>query len=289
MKSLAKHVVRSLVHRIGYDLVRAAPPNHLKPGAPHSARNIVAELAQCEALREIHCNDAKEIEELYRHFVFPDLPKRDGRAKMLNDLIGTSVGEAIYIVHNLHKALSVEGDVCEFGVAQGATSRLLASEILAMDDRQLWLFDSFKGLPDPSPEDRLVNDIFNLGSMQRYKGKMASSENEVRTKLQAIEFPPRRTRIKKGWVNDVLQSEDLPSRVAFAYVDFDFYEPIAQTLSFLDSRMLPGARIVVDDYGYFSEGAQLAVDQFVSRVTTRYKFELPLSFAGYFCVLHKVA
>jgi hypothetical protein len=45
----------------------------------------------------------------------------------------------------------------------------------------------------------------------------------------------------------------------------------------------------VDDYGFFSEGAQLAVDQFVAGVAGRYKFELPLPFAGHFCVLSKIA
>ena len=53
--------------------------------------------------------------------------------------------------------------------------------------------------------------------------------------------------------------------------------------------MPPGGRIVVDDYGFFSEGAQLAVDQFVARVGGRFKFELPLPFAGHFCVLNKLA
>jgi hypothetical protein len=77
--------------------------------------------------------------------------------------------------------------------------------------------------------------------------------------------------------------------VAFAYVDFDFYEPIEDALEFLDGRMPPGGRIVVDDYGFFSEGAQLAVDQFVARVGARFKFELPLRFAGHFCVLKKLA
>ena len=64
---------------------------------------------------------------------------------------------------------------------------------------------------------------------------------------------------------------------------------IVNALEFLDARMLPGSQIVVDDYGFFSEGAQLAVDQFVARVAPRYKFELPLPFAGHFCILDKLA
>ena len=141
-------------------------------------------------MRDIHRHDAEEVEELYRRFVFPGLPKDERRAGLLHDLIGTTIGEAIYIIQNLHEGLRVPGDVCEFGVAQGATSRLLASEIMSTD-RNLWLFDSFEGLPAPSPQDKLINDIFSLGSMDKYKGTMASPEAEVRSKLDSRNFPAR--------------------------------------------------------------------------------------------------
>jgi hypothetical protein len=262
---------------VGYDLV---------PTVSRSA--LISELAACQMMRKIHCQDAAEIEELYRHFMFSELPRREGRAELLNHLIGTSIGEAVYIIQYLHEALRIKGDICEFGVAQGATSRLLAAEINSSTDRKLWLFDSFEGLPAPKPEDKLINDIFNLGSMDLYKGRMASPETEVVSKLDAIGFPRARTKLKKGWINDTIKGADLPSEVAFAYVDFDFYEPIKDALEFLDGHMRPGGRIVVDDYGFFSEGAQLAVDQFVARVGNRYKFEMPLKFAGHFCMLSKV-
>jgi hypothetical protein len=265
------------------------------PGAAAAAASpendyhrVVAELNLCRGMRDIHRHDAVEVEELYRRFVFPDLPKDERRAGLLHDLIGTTIGEAIYIIQNLHEGLRVPGDVCEFGVAQGATSRLLASEIMSTN-RNLWLFDSFEGLPAPGPQDKLINDIFSLGSMDKYKGTMASPEAEMRSKLYSINFPPARTKVKKGWVRDSIKSGELPTQVSFAYVDFDFYDPIKDALEFLDSRMPPGGRIVVDDYGFFSEGAQLAVDQFVARVGDRFKFELPLPFAGHFCVLSKLA
>lgn len=250
--------------------------------------HLAAQLAHCKTMRAIHCHDAVEIEELYRRFVFPGLSRRDGRAELLSDLIGTSIGEAIYIIHNLHFGLQVPGDVCEFGVAQGATSRLLAAEIMPMSDRNLWLFDSFEGLPAPSAEDKLINDIFKLGSIERYKGTMASPESEVLSKLDSIGFPRKRTKVKRGWINEVINTNDLPLKVAFAYVDFDFYEPISDALDFIDSRMEAGGRIVVDDYGWFSEGAQLAVDRFMARTGSRFKFEMPLPFAGHFCILSKL-
>lgn len=271
-------------------------PDH--PGLPsatgsqdweHLYLDTLGQLRMSEAMRDIRRQDSVEIEQLYRRFLFADLPRREGRTRQLSDLIGTTVSEAIYVIKNLHDGLKVPGDVCEFGVAQGATSKLLASEILPLADRKFWLFDSFEGLPAPTKEDVLIHDIFKLGTMDKYKGTMASPETDVLGKLASVNFPRERIKVKKGWVKDTIRSGELPGRVAFAYVDFDFYDPIKDALEFLDARMPAGGRIVVDDYGFFSEGAQLAVDQFVSSADGRYKFEMPLPFAGHFCILSKVA
>jgi O-methyltransferase len=289
-----KRLLRAALRRAGYRLVRIPGDSAVPSGAAHQdwEHLYLQTLDQCrmsEAMRDIHRQDAGEVEELYRRFLFTDLPQREGRARDLSDLIGTTVSEAIYVIKNLHDGLKVAGDVCEFGVAQGATSKLLASEILPLNERKFWLFDSFEGLPAPTREDKLIHDIFKLGTMEKYKGTMASPESEVLGKLASVKFPRERIKVKKGWVKDAIKTGELPAKVAFAYVDFDFYEPIKDALEFLDTRMPAGGRIVVDDYGYFSEGAQLAVDQFVAAAGDRYKFEMPLPFAGHFCILSKVA
>jgi hypothetical protein len=239
-------------------------------------------------MRSVHKGDVVEIEELYRHFVFPDLPRDARRADALHELHGTTVGEAIYIVHHLHRAFAVPGDVCEFGCNEGATSRLLAQESLPHHDRTLWLFDSFEGLPAPTERDRLIDDIGGLGSIGAYRGLMRATEDQVRDKLAAVPFPPERTRLVKGWINETLAGPDVPKAVCFAYVDFDFYEPIRDALVFLDRVMPPGGRIVVDDYGFFSEGAQIAVDEFVEAASGRFLRHMPLPMAGKFCILERI-
>jgi O-methyltransferase len=254
MRRLLKQAVLSTIHRLGYELVPSiAAVEYAGAIARDDAGQRSAPTAQFQrlqhelALRDIHRQDAREIEELYRAFLFTDLPRRDGRTRELSDLIGTTVSEAIYIIKHLHDGLMVAGDICEFGVAQGSTSKLLASEILLLNDRKLWLFDSFEDLPAPAKEDKLIHDIFKLGTMEKYQRTMASPESEVLGKLASINFPSERIKIKKGWVKDTINSADLPAQVAFAYVDFDFYDPIKDALEFLDRRMQPGGRIVVDD------------------------------------------
>ncbi|HUS95465.1 MAG TPA: TylF/MycF/NovP-related O-methyltransferase [Hyphomicrobiaceae bacterium] len=280
-----KKLIHSVLRHFGYRLEHL---DQYQPPAEQDDPDLAAALHHCQMMRDIHRQDAVEIEALYREFVFPDLPKREGREVLLNDLVGTTISEAIYVLHSLHQALRIPGDICEFGVAQGATSRLLAAEILPLADRTLWLFDSFEGLPEPTVEDRLIDDIFNLGSMDRYKGTMASPESLVLEKLTGINFPLTRTKVKKGWIKETSTTGDLPKQIAFAYLDFDLYEPIRDGLDFIDPLMPAGGRIVVDDYGFFSEGAQLAVDQFVANAAGRYELTLPLPLAGHFCLLRKI-
>jgi hypothetical protein len=116
-------------------------------------------------------------------------------------------------------------------------------------------------------------------------GDMRAHEAQVREKLALAGFPPARTRIVKGWIDSTLARPDVPAAVAFAYVDFDFYDPIKLALEFLDRTMPAGGFAVVDDYGFFSEGAQLAVDEFVAARAGRWTRTMPHPAAGKFCIL----
>ena len=225
-----------------------------------------------------------ELEALYRRFVFPDLPARPGRDDLIARLEGTSAGEAIHIVEYLHRSLGVAGDVCEFGVAQGATSALLATEI-ADGGKQLWLFDSFEGLPRPTEKDVLLDDIFNLGSMERYEGQMAVAQAEVVGRLRAVAFPDARVNIVPGFIEKTILSPRLPDQVCFAYVDFDLYEPIRVALGFLDRVVPPGGHVLVDDYGWFSAGAKTAVDEFVAVAGARWRTIPAAPDSGHFAIL----
>ncbi|HET7536552.1 MAG TPA: TylF/MycF/NovP-related O-methyltransferase [Candidatus Didemnitutus sp.] len=229
------------------------------------------------------------VQACFREMVFPELPPRKGRIQQLSKLIGTPVTEAMYIVALLSLSMPADGDVCEFGVAQGATSALLANEILETQ-KELWLFDSFQGLPAPTSKDKLINDIFNLGSIEKYTGTMSNPVELVVGRLDGIGFPRDRTHIVPGFIEETSKSPQMPQRVCFAYVDLDFYEPIITTLRFLRSRVPPGGAIVVDDYGFFSSGAKTAVDEFVAEAGGEFEMTLPRKFAAEatpFCILQK--
>lgn len=235
-----------------------------------------------ETLRSI----VTEIEGCYREHVFRGLPPRNRRPEMMTNLLGTSPSEAMYIVHSLHQAIDLPGDVCEFGVAQGVTSALIANEIRDTTKR-LWLFDSFQGLPKPTAEDALINDIFNLGSIDAYSGTMAYDVGFVQRQLEKAEFPLSRVQIVPGFIETTSKLANLPETVCFAYVDFDFYQPILVALELLHPRLPSQGRIVVDDYGWFSSGAQKAVDRFVAAHADAYELTFPNKAAGHFALLRK--
>ena len=230
------------------------------------------------------CEAVGEMEQLLRSTMFPDLSQRSGRHELMAQLIGTRLSEAFYLIAHLNRVLDLEGVVCEFGVAQGATSALIANEIRETD-KDFWLFDSFEGLPKPTDRDKLIDDVFDLGSIEKYQGTMAYGQHQVIDRLNSIRFPLEHVKVVPGFIETTAKSANLPKEVCFAYVDFDFYEPIKIALELLDSRLPAGGVVIVDDYGFFSEGAQAAVDEFVEEHRQRYTKEPSPAWAGNFCVL----
>ena len=215
-----------------------------------------------------------------------DVPeKTPSRVERLAELIGIDIIQGLCIMSCLEKTSKTAGDVCEFGVAQGATSALIANEIRC-SDKTLWLFDSFEGLPKPTEKDTLINDIFNLGSMSAYEGKMASPADMVMRRMTDIQFPPAKLRIVPGFVETTLTGKHIPDKVSFAFIDLDLYEPIKIALEFLHRRLQKDGIMIVHDYGHFSSGAKTAVDEFISANSQTYRARTETS-AGAICIIEK--
>jgi len=218
------------------------------------------------------------------------IPAGKRRPELLARQMGTPPAEAYSIVECLSLTSQIEGDVCEFGVAQGEISALIASEILETK-KHLHLFDSFEGLPPPTAKDILKDDIFSLGSMEAYTGRMANPETLVRKRLEAARFPEGRVHVHRGFFEDLVAARaGFPPRVSFAYVDFDFYAPIKLALGFLDGVTAAGSMVVVDDYDYFSTGVKAAVDEFVDERRSagrEYELVVPDTVYGHFAILNR--
>ncbi len=191
--------------------------------------------------------------------------------KLINSLIGTSVVEGLHIFESIIKTMDIKGDVCEFGVAQGKTSKLIGY-LIKNTNKKLYLFDSFEGLPEPSINDELKDDIFNLGSMKSYKGKMFHKKHKVINELTDIKLETNKYIINEGFVNEEnIKNLIFPDRVSFAYLDFDFYQPTLDVLNVLDKKLLYKSIVIVDDYDFFSTGVKKAVDEWIDINKGKYK------------------
>ena len=236
--------------------------------------------------RDSYLAAVKTLHDVYVEHVFPELRTREGRLPLLADLIGTELGEAMFLLNWLQQSQdSGPGDVVEMGVAQGATSALLASEITE-SARHLWLYDSFLGLSRPTAEDELIDDIEERGSMVLYESAMSFPEELVRRRLASLNFPDERTHVVAGFLTPDIHDVNLPKLVAFAYLDLDLYEPTLTGLRLLAPRTRCGSVLMVDDYGYFSSGPQQAVQKLLDE-DSRFELNVGPKSAGHFCALHR--
>lgn len=225
---------------------------------------------------------------LMKDSVLNSLPNlTETRLLNLSGLSGLPISQGVYMIDLLEKTKNINGSVCEMGVAQGCTSRLIADEIF--DSKELWLFDSFQGLPDPTDEDKLIDDIFGLKEMKSYKGTMMSPRSLVEEKLSKSKLPKNNFHIIPGFFPESLSTQDiLPTKCSFIFIDFDFYKPIKDALHFAKGVLEVGGYIMVHDYGFFSSGAKLAVDEFYNLNTDSFSISFPHSIAEGIAILKRI-
>jgi O-methyltransferase len=271
--NLLKRVINNIFLTLGYHIVRTDCDENSS-----AFQNLKNTLNTYEYLFQKYRNN--EI-----------IPANSNRADLTTRLLGTPPSEAYFIIEAISKTSKIHGDICEFGVAQGETSALIANEIRETN-KILHLFDSFSGLPKPTAKDQLKDDIFGLGSIDKYEGTMSCHEKMVAQRLKDISFDFERYIIHKGFIEKLIHEDrNLPKKVCFAYIDFDFYEPVLIALNFLHNVTSEGGIIIVDDYDFFSTGVKAAVDEFINdknKIENNYDIEIPEKRFGCFAILYKI-
>jgi len=225
--------------------------------------------------------------------IFSDVSDKNNKQvdifkKLIFELIGTSPIEGLNILDSLKKTSILEGDVCEFGVAQGKTSKLIAS-FLKKNNKKLYLFDSFSGLPKPSAEDQLKDDIFKLKDIKNYEGKMSHPVKKVLSELNDINFEKNNLIINKGYFNkNSIMNMEFPKKISFAYLDFDFYEPTFDVLYTINDKIVLNGIILVDDYDFFSTGVKTAVDKWIDENNDSYSIKKIKTSLASFAIIKKI-
>ena len=240
--------------------------------------------------------DNQDLEELITYTVssytnkFLDFKENNIKqiVQILRDLKGTSLLESLKILKALNDTNNLKGDICEFGVAQGKTSKLMAY-IIKDSEKKIYLYDSFQGLPKASKKDILKDDIFNLGKIENYEGKMSHAETKVINELKSIKIDLKKVIINKGYFNkENLNKYKFPELVSFAYIDFDYYQPTLDVLNVLKDKLSLRSIIIVDDYDFFSTGAKTAVDEWLT--INKINFEIKILKTQYasFAIITKI-
>ena len=86
---------------------------------------------------------------------------------------------------------------------------------------------------------------------------MSHEENKVLRELKIINFESEKLVLNKGFFNEKnIANFTIPSKVSFAYLDFDFYQPTFDALNVLEKIIVKNGIIIVDDYDFFSTGVK---------------------------------
>jgi hypothetical protein len=165
----------------------------------------------------------------------------------------------------------VPGAIVECGVWKGGSMMAAALTLLRVGatDRDLYLFDTFQGMPPPTSEDTL-SAYDGYSPMRHWRRRQREGHNtwhyvpaaEVRAALLSTGYPAERLHLVEGRVEETLPGR-APDQVAVLRLDTDWYESTRHELEQLYPRLSAGGVLVLDDHGHY-EGARRAVDEYMA-------------------------
>ena len=167
--------------------------------------------------------------------------------------------------------IGIAGDVVECGVWRGGSSMLAAETLLALEEeRDIWLYDTFAGMPEPSVRDVDHTGLRAVEVWEDVKRDTSSnvlalaSRDEVESNLARTGFPARSLNFVQGRVEETIPAY-APERIAILRLDTDWFESTYHELVHLYPRLATGGVLIIDDYGHW-HGAREAVDRYFDEV-----------------------
>ncbi|HVO49250.1 MAG TPA: TylF/MycF/NovP-related O-methyltransferase [Steroidobacteraceae bacterium] len=165
----------------------------------------------------------------------------------------------------------IEGAVVECGVWRGGSMMAAARTLTecGVADRDLYLFDTFEGMPEPG--DRDVSIAGEHASALAAQGQRSEDDlfwcyaplERVRSALAATGYPSSKVHFVPGRVEDTIPAA-APERIALLRLDTDWYDSTRHELECLYPRLMRGGVLILDDYGHW-QGARQAADEYLAR------------------------
>lgn len=151
----------------------------------------------------------------------------------------------------------VPGDVIECGAWRGGATIFMRAVLdsYGESERNVWVADSFEGLPPPSEEFPA-----DAGSTLHEDEELAVSLETVQRNFERYELFGDNVKFLKGWFSDTLPDAPI-EKLAVLRADADMYESTMDVLVNLYDKVSPGGYIIIDDY-LLIESCRKAVDDF---------------------------
>lgn len=159
---------------------------------------------------------------------------------------------------------NIDGAVVEFGCFVGESSKYLRMMLdNKLSNKQLFVYDSFEGLPELSDYEK--NTGWKPGTLK------TSADILKHNFIQNGLVPPV---ITKGWFGQLPDSV-IPSHIAFAFLDGDFYQSIYDSFTKILPRLSEGAVVVFHDYERPDlPGVKAAVDDVLKQSDNKILFKI---------------
>ncbi len=154
------------------------------------------------------------------------------------------------------QAARLPGDFVECGVDTGMMSLAICEWLdFNATGKQFWLFDTFAGIPDSQMTEAERNGIGGWHNRECYE--------ECYALAQANFAPWPGCVLVRGQVPDTLARFPPDRQVAYLSIDMNIVLPEIAAMEFFWDRLVPGAMVLLDDYGWATHTAQKhALDDF---------------------------
>lgn len=148
-------------------------------------------------------------------------------------------------------AENVPGDMIETGVWRGGATIFMRAALKLHGDtrRNVWVADSFEGLPEPDAEKfPREAESFKSAAMTKFYNHLAVGLEDVQRNFAAFGMLDNQVKFLKGWFKDTLPTAPF-KQLSIMRLDGDYYESTMDALVHLYDKLSVGGFVIIDDYG----------------------------------------
>lgn len=237
MKKLIATTIRSLIQRVGIDIVRYQENHSGQANYPPDFSDTNIEI--CDAVKPYTMTSPERVNAL--------------------------IDSVRYVVAN-----KIDGAMVECGVWKGgsAMAMMLILKKLGDENRDFYLYDTCSGMSTPSDADVSIRGDKAQETFSKLKISEDASDwcvsalDEVKQNVLSTGYNKDKIYFIRGKVEDTIP-ENMPRKIALLRLDTDWYESTKHELTHLFPRLQQNGVLIIDDYGHW-KGARKATDEYIS-------------------------